>query len=144
MTDNTIIRIAFLSDCKDIAELLGQLGYPSTPSDVEQRLEHLGNLPSEQVLVAEIDGRVVGLTSVHLTPCLHITGYVGRITSFVVAAEFRGRGIGSRLFQEAESWACSRGCTRMGVTSGDYRPGAHRFYEACGYRCDERRFLKRR
>ena len=117
-------------------------GYPAAAADVRRRVARLSALDSERVIVAERSGRVVGVAAVHLAPLLHTSGDLGRITALVVAQELRGQGIGRRLVLEAESWVRSRGCSRMEVTSGDHRPDAHRFYEACGYRCDERRFLK--
>lgn len=144
MNKEITVRVAQPADSGGIAELMGQLGYPATLSEVEDRLTRLSSLDSERVIVAEQDGRIVGIVGVHLTPLLHESGNLGRIIALVVEAGHRGHGIGRRLVSEAESWAWNHSCSRMEVTSGDHRSDAHRFYEACGYRCDERRFLKRR
>jgi GNAT superfamily N-acetyltransferase len=144
MENSVKIRPATHKDSADIANLMAQLGYPCTPAEMGQRLDRLSLLESEQVFVAERAGQVLGVGSVHLISLLHESGNVGRITALVVRADVRGQGIGSRLVREAESWAWSHDCQRMEVTSGDHRPDAHRFYEACGFKYDARRFLKRK
>ncbi len=144
MSRELTFRIANPGDSAGIAELLGQLGYPSPVSDVEDRLARLTALESERVITAERDGEVLGVVCVHLTPRLHAPGNLGRITALVVANEERGKGIGRRLVREAESWAWSHECSGMELTSGDHRPDAHRFYEACGYGCEAKRFVKQR
>ena len=144
MKDLVEIRPATHEDSVDIASLMAQLGYPCTTAEMEWRLDRISLLESEEVLVAERAGQMLGVCSVHLIPLLHESGNVGRITALVVRADVRGQGIGKRLVQEAESWAWSHDCARMEVTSGDHRPDAHRFYEACGFKYDERRFLKRK
>ena len=144
MDENIIVRVASVRDSPGIAELMAQLGYPACASDVKDRVTRLSALDSERVIVAERNGWVVGVVGVHLTPLLHSSGNLGRITALVVASECRGHGIGRRLVLEAESWAWSHDCSRMEVTSGDHRVDAHRFYKSCGYRCDERRFLKKK
>jgi GNAT superfamily N-acetyltransferase len=142
MMNKITVRMAEPSDSRAIADLMGQLGYPTAPSEMQAKVDLFLALPSERVLLAERDGEVVGVLSFHLTPMLHAPGKLGRITSLVVSETYRGQGIGSRLVQEAEAWAWSKGCTKIEVTSGDRRLDAHRFYERRGYQCNERRFLK--
>jgi len=144
MTNDVIVRLAGQSDDADIADLMGQLGYPSEPEDVRERLARLSALPSERVLVAEIASSVVGVVSIHLIPMLHAPGNAGRITALVVSEKHRGQGVGTRLMYEAEAWAWARGCVKTEVVSADHRADSHRFYESLAYQCDERRFLKQR
>jgi GNAT superfamily N-acetyltransferase len=142
MSGKTSFRIANVNDSAAIADLMGQLGYPSAVLETEHRLARLSALGSERIIVAERNGQIVGVVGVHLTPLLHAAGNLGRITALVVAKEHRRQGIGRRLVLEAESWAWNHECSRMELTSGDQRPDAHRFYEDCGYKSEERRFLK--
>lgn len=142
MKDEMTIRLAEQSDEASIAKLLGRLGYPSELQEVRARITRLSALSSERVLVAEHEGDVVGVVSIHLAPMLHASGSVGWITALVVSEDHRGLGIGTRLMQEAEAWAWSQDCVKTEVTSGDHRADAHRFYESQGYHCDTRRFLK--
>lgn len=79
------------------------------------------------------DGEVLGLVAVHLCPFFERTGSWGRIVALVVAAQARGRGLGGQLVAAAESFAATRGCVRMEVTSADRRQAAHEFYRRRGY-----------
>jgi GrpB-like predicted nucleotidyltransferase (UPF0157 family)/GNAT superfamily N-acetyltransferase len=141
--DVPIIREARTEDASGLAQLLGELGYPATAEEVQQRIAaHL--LPGTRIFLAESVGRPVGLASFHCIPLIHEDGWLGRITSLVVAESQRGRGLGRRLVAAAEEFAWASGCQRVEVTSGDHRPEAHRFYEHLGYQLDCRRFIRRR
>ena len=141
-TSPTTIRRAQCDDAPSIAELLTALGYPSSPAQAERRLGEASASSDSAVFVAEAGQRVLGLLSFHRIPLFHADGFLGRITSLIVAPEHRERGIGRLLVAAAEEFAWAHDCTRMELTSGDHRPEAHAFYEHLGYRVDCRRFLK--
>jgi GNAT superfamily N-acetyltransferase len=79
-----------------------------------------------------------------LIPLMHADGYLGRVTSLVVAESNRRQGLGRLLLSTAEEYAWSNGCSRMEITSGDHRPDTHAFYEHLGYQVDCRRFIRNR
>ena len=137
-----VIRDSRSDDAPSIAELLDSLGYPSPIADVERRIAAGMDSAGTAIFVAESSSRIVGAISFHCIPLFHANGFLGRITSLVVALDFRQRGIGHSLVLAAEKFAWTHGCTRIEVTSGDHRPDAHAFYEHIGYRCDCRRFIK--
>jgi len=97
----------------------------------------------DSVPLAEVDGCMAGVISLHVLELFHAEGRIGRITSLVVDAGHRGRGIGEALVDAADRFFTGQGCVRAEVTSGDHRTAAHAFYAAQGYAPDERRFLKR-
>lgn len=70
----------------------------------------------DRVLVAEADGVLLGVLSLHWTPLLHRDKPLGRITAFVVHEVARGQGIGSRLVAEAERVLQEVGCSAIEVT----------------------------
>lgn len=137
------VRTARIDDAVRIRDLLGQLGYETSSSFVEDRLSLSQNDLLTEVLVGESGGFVVAVASLHAFDLFHRPGRIGRITAFVVDASARGKGMGSVLLKAADSWFRHNGCVRAEVTSGDHRPAAHAFYEFHGYQPDERRFLKR-
>jgi len=141
--DPVIIRRIQSADAPAAAKLLNTLGYPSTAEQVERRLVAGAKGADTAVFVAEIAGRVAGLLSFHCIPMFHEEGCLGRITSLVVANEFRQRGIGRKLVLAGEEFGWANRCTRIEVTSGDQRPEAHAFYQHLGYQNDCRRFIKR-
>ncbi len=136
-----LVRSAGPGDSEPIAGLLGELGYPATVRDVGARLARLRQ-ECDGVFVAEVGAEVVGFVGVHRIPVLHRDGDLARITALVVASRYRRQGVGQTLLEHVEQWARACACTRLEVTSGEHRSGAHRFYERLGYHRSERRFLK--
>jgi GNAT superfamily N-acetyltransferase len=128
-----LLRDASVADAPAVTNLLGQLGYPDAEASVRQRLERLAAGALDRVVVAEVDGTVLGLIGLHVAPYLHRDGNWLRITALVVADPARGRGIGRALMAEAEATAIRWGCDQLEVTSGRHRPDAHRFYADLGY-----------
>ena len=86
-------RPAVPADAEAIAALLGELGYPSTSAHVEERLARLSTA-DYAVFVAVADGRVAGLMGLHRLTGLHLSEPGCYVNALVVAAEWRGRGIG--------------------------------------------------
>lgn len=135
------VRDARVADAPAIVPLLEELGYPAIPEVIARRLEALAQI-NETVLVAECEGELLGLITVHVTPVLHRPTYVGRITTLVVAKRAHGRGIGRALVHAAERLLASRGCALLEVTSNRKRTDAHAFYERLGYEATSVRFWK--
>jgi GNAT superfamily N-acetyltransferase len=136
------IRRAHVEDAAGASELLEILGYRAPIAQIEERIARSRESPDAAVFVAELDGRLVGLASFHRIPLFYLEGFLGRITSFVIAPSHRRHGIGRSLVSAVEEFAWDHGCTRAEVTSGDHRSDAHEFYERLGYRPVSRRFIK--
>ncbi|MCM3180665.1 GNAT family N-acetyltransferase [Cytobacillus horneckiae] len=64
-----------------------------------------------------------------------LDGLYVRIVVLVVDSNYRNKGIGKQLFEEAESWAKEIGATGIGLNCGNrpVRISAHKFYENDGY-----------
>ena len=141
MNDNTTIRPAEMTDASGIVHVMAELGYPSTSEEMAERLVRVQSAPSDLVLVADRQGDIVGLLSIHLIPMLHANGTTGRVTAFVVSDDHRGKGIGSGLMRAAQDWAWSNNCRKLEVTPGPERTRAHEFYERMGFAPANRRFV---
>ena len=111
-------RPARQTDAAALAELTTQLGYPSSPAEVAERLAGL-DTRAGALIVAEADGRVVGW--VHVRTLVLLTGPHAEIDGLVVGDMFRGLGVGEALLQRAEAWAAERGQTRIYVRSNVIR-----------------------
>jgi GNAT superfamily N-acetyltransferase len=133
MTPPLSIREASSKDGGAIALLLGELGYPASPSAVVERLARLRAFPNAVAFVADLDGRPVGLVTVHAFPSIHSAENVALLTTVVVEVSHTRRSIGRRLVAAAEEWARELGAARLTVTSGLHRTGAHVFYERLGF-----------
>ncbi len=122
--------------------MLGELGYPQTPSFARAKLAELAESESDVVLVAEVDATVAGVGHLHAATMFHAPGKVGRVMALAVAADYRGRGVASALMSSLEAAAREAGCAKIEITSGAHRPGAHEFYQRLGYVEKPRRFVK--
>jgi len=90
--------------------------------------------PNNELLVAELDGAVVGTMQLTFTPSLSFQG--GRrstVESVRVDESLRGRGIGREMMLWAIERAKERDCVSMQLTSHVERPRAHTFYERLGF-----------
>ncbi|HMC57069.1 MAG TPA: GNAT family N-acetyltransferase [Gemmatimonadaceae bacterium] len=128
-----VIRHAEQRDAAAIASLVTELGYPATAEEVRQRLMRLSASTDALGLVAEATGKVVGVATGHVIPCLHSTPIVAKLTMLCVASDARQVGVGKQLCAGIERWAEDRGAAKISVTSGLQRSGAHVFYERIGY-----------
>ena len=133
------IRDAAAADAPAIALLLGQLGYPTGPSAVEERLERL-RIVGDRIVVADVDGRAVGLAHLQVAPALEFDRPAAKIGALVVDNAHRGRGIGRALVEAMEDEARTRGCGVLFLTTSERRDDAHAFYEHVGLEKTGRRY----
>jgi predicted N-acetyltransferase YhbS len=128
----SLIRAAEGRDSAALSRLIAQLGYEAGETDVRERLAAMA-AEGRLVLVAEIEGRVIGCLSTSVMRVLHRPAPVGRISMMVVEEAQRGQGIGAALVRAAEAALAEQGCYMVEVTSHVRRTEAHRFYEKLGY-----------
>lgn len=133
-----VIRAAELSDADALQEIFNQpkaqAGTLQLPwRSVGQRRDWLSRVLSDgHVLVAEVDGRVVGQLGLHIqaTPRRRDVGSFG----MAVHDDFQGRGIGKALVQAmidlADNWL---GLRRIELEVYADNVGAIRLYEKFGF-----------
>lgn len=136
------VREATLLDIGELARLVTQLGYPSSPSDMQGRLEAISRDSDYHTLVADTGACLVGVVGIRLGRYYERNGMFAQIAALVVDEAERGSGIGGLLLEAAERWAASRGASDVWITSHQQRQAAHRFYEAHGYQNTGFRFRK--
>ena len=122
------IRDARPDDAPRLAELVSQLGYPTSAAAVAARLERLRVRESDRVVVAESEGDVVGLASLHVSQPLEYDEPTARVSALVVDEAQRRRGIGEALVGELEAEARRRRCCLLYLTTAEQRTDAHAFY----------------
>jgi GNAT superfamily N-acetyltransferase len=129
-----VIRPATPDDAAAIGRLAAQLGYTVLESDVNRRLAELVRQTDHEVYVAAAPGKeMVGWIHLYIDHSL-LHGPLVALGGIVVDEAYRGKGIGHRLMEQAETWGRARGCTAVYLKSNVIRHEAHAFYESMGYR----------
>jgi GNAT superfamily N-acetyltransferase len=127
------IRVAQPQDFLRIAELAGQLGYPSSPNEIAGRLAGIKYSDDHAVFVAQLGGEVAGWLGVYVCRTVEADARA-EISGMVVDEKFRSQGIGPLLLARAEEWAREKGCRAISLRSNVIRDRAHSFYERHGYK----------
>jgi GNAT superfamily N-acetyltransferase len=136
------IRDAQSGDVAVLAQLLCELGYETTESEMEMRMERIATDERYRTFVAVHDGKVCGMIGtfayfsfVHNDPC-------GRIVALVVRKDSRRLGVGRRLVAAVEKDFVPRGIKRVALDTRLTRKDAPKFYESLGYERNGWRFVK--
>ncbi|NBD00578.1 aminoalkylphosphonate N-acetyltransferase [Atlantibacter hermannii] len=92
--------------------------------------------------LAWLDGKPVGLISLHLQFHLHHANWIGEIQELVVMPEARSAGVGKGLLSWAQTVAQQHGAEMTELSTNVKRIDAHRFYRREGYEPSHVRFTK--
>ncbi len=114
------IRYAEPGDASVLAQLMCELGYETTATEMRRRL---------------MIGTLTHASHEH-------NDFTGRITALVVSRKHRRGGIGRALIAAAEKDFAEKRVTRVSLTTRFTREHAHRFYQALGYSRTGFRFAK--
>ena len=89
---------------------------------------------NNELVVAEIEGKVIGVLQMTFIPYMTYQGsWRALIEGVRIASEARSSGIGRKLFEWAIERARQRRCRLLQLTSDKARPDAIRFYESLGF-----------
>ena len=136
------IREAELSDASEMAALICELGYETTPTEMEDRLRSILPDSAYKTYVAIFDGRICGMIGTLAHPSYEHNDLSGRILALVTSGTTRRRGVGRALIAAAEDNFARRGIRRVALDTRLTRAEAHKFYEALGYERNGYRFVK--
>jgi len=127
---------------KDVAGLVGSYEWLAAPpgrrpadwteDTAVAALQRVIHSSRSTVLVAALDGELVGFLTVYLDIESVRFGRRAWIEDLAVHPEHRSRGIGRMLLEGAKQWARKRGASHIELESGEDRIDAHRFYEMEG------------
>ena len=95
------------------------------------------------VLIAELDGRVVGKLELFIG-AKSVHGPFGLIRRFVVHRDWRGQGIGRMLLDAATEHARAQGCSFIELSVDVTNPSAHAFYQRDGFAEDRIEVMMRK
>jgi|UPI000685D5B2 GNAT superfamily N-acetyltransferase len=137
------LRTAVRADVPAVVALLAddELGRTrETPPDGDlspylRAFDLLDGDPGELLVVAVLDGEVVGTLQLSVIPGLSRGGALrAQLEAVRVASRQRGTGLGTALVGWAIEEARRQGCALVQLTSDKRRPDAHRFYGRLGFR----------
>lgn len=107
---------------------------PANEDTYRAALVDIEATPRNHLLVAELDGEVVGMGQVVIFRHFQRQGGLcAEIESLHVHPDFRSNRIGERLVEAAVDLAQKAGCFRIQLTSDRRRTEAHRFYRRLNF-----------
>jgi len=144
MTEKEIIfRLTTRADLPSIVRMLADDELGSQREQVENPLpdvyyfafEQINNDPNHELIVAELDGEVIGTLHLIFLPSVSFQGRLrAQIESVRVDKRFQSQGIGSEMMKWAMERAKQRGAHVVQLTTHKSRVDAHRFYERLGFK----------
>ena len=138
-----IYRDATLADLPIVIAMLaeeqigGRADNPAEPLDPVYlaAFDAIERDPNQRLIVAELDGRVVGTMLLSRLPGLLNHGaWRGQIEAVRIASDKRSLGLGAAMIGWAVEYFRERGCYMAQLTSNNDRLAAHRFYERLGWK----------
>ena len=141
--DSFIFRTAQREDVAAIVQLLADdpLGAkrehaePPLPPSYYRAFAAIDEDPHNELLVAERDGRIIGVLQLTFIPNMTYQGsWRAQVEGVRVAAEARGAGLGRALLETAIERAREADCRLVQLTTDKQRAEAVRFYESLGFR----------
>ena len=131
-----------MNDAAALAQLMCELGYQTTKSEMQTRMERIAADERYRTFVAVCDGRVCGMIGTVTYPSYEHNDSGGRILALATLSTMRRRGIGRALIATAENNFAQRGIWRIALNTQLTREDAHTFYESLGYERNGWRFVK--
>ncbi len=140
MNDDIITRRARPEDIPALCDLLEDLFTIESDfaPDVEKQVRALSMLLTDQsdrslVLVAVREGKVMGMVSIQTLVSTAEGGNVGLVEDLIVDREFRRRGAGTLLLDQAVEWGRSRKLKRLQLLADRENIPAVNFYARNGW-----------
>ncbi len=129
------VRQCTHADAEAVTSLLPQL-WPDQSLDrqlLKDTFHKAIDSPQQRYLCAIVESQIVGFCSLSIKHSLWCQSLLAHIDEIIVDSNFRGRGIGTRLLEEAEKIAVNLRSERVELDSAFHRRDAHRFYEKMGF-----------
>jgi N-acetylglutamate synthase-like GNAT family acetyltransferase len=129
-----IVREAVANDAPAIEDLYRQLVDNPSVCVLPERITELALDPKTKLLVAELEGTVVGTVLISLCSDLMFQNQdFAVVENVVVSSLHRNLGIGALLMREVERLCRSEECSKIMLLSSASRLQAHQFFERVGF-----------
>jgi GNAT superfamily N-acetyltransferase len=143
MTEPLTFRLAKRADLPEIVRMLAddELGRQREcyddplPDCYYAAFEQIDGNPYFELIIAEMDGRIVGTLQLIFIPSISFQGGLrAQVESVRVDGSLRGQGIGKKMMEWTMERARERGAHVVQLTTHNTRVDAHRFYERLGFK----------
>ena len=105
------------------------------PEPYYAAFEEINNDPSHNLIVAELDGEVMGTLHLMFLPSISFQGGLrAQFESVRVDRKYQSQGIGSEMMKWTIERARERGAHVVQLTTHQSRKDAHRFYERLAFK----------
>jgi ribosomal protein S18 acetylase RimI-like enzyme len=131
-----------MNDAAALAQLMCELGYETTKSEMQMRVQRIATDERCRTFVAVHNGEVCGMIGTVTYPSYEHNDPSGRILALAILSTMRRYGIGRALIATAERDFAQRGIRRIALNTRLAREDAHKFYESLGYERNGWRFVK--
>jgi GNAT superfamily N-acetyltransferase len=137
----------------DIPAMVGLLGelfrlesdFEPDAAKQEQGLRRILEQPMlGRLFVARINGQVAAMASLLFSVSTAEGGRVGVVEDVIVAASWRGQGLGRGLLGHVSDWARANGCLRLTILADRENIPALDFYHRLGFQRSAMTVLRRR
>ncbi|MEV8631034.1 GNAT family N-acetyltransferase [Streptosporangium sp. NPDC051023] len=127
--DDVPLIVAMIADDTIAAARQGAFG-----DEHRAAFEAIDADPNNELIVAELDGEVVGTMQLTYIPGISRRGALRlQIEAVRIAATVRGGGLGRQMMEWAVERGRARGCALVQLTTDKARKDAHRFYDSLGF-----------
>lgn len=139
------IRPYSILDIESLAELMTDLGTPTSIDDMKRRMELIESTAGSFTFVVTKDDIVVGMIGLRMQSSYVSNELKTQISALVTKKEYQGQGIGKSLLKYVENLIHSKGSNSIYLTSAikEERLNAHEFYKKLGYEINGYRFVKK-
>lgn len=135
-------RNATQNDLTALVKMLGDDKLGSTREDLStpvnskylEAFTHIDSDPNNELIVACYNEDIVGMLQLTYIPYLtYIGSWRCLIEGVRIHSDYRGKGLGRKLFEWAIQRAKEKNCCLLQLTSDKTRGDALRFYESLGF-----------
>jgi GNAT superfamily N-acetyltransferase len=136
--DDMAALLALVEECQCLGSrserAVAPVASPMPPGELRQALARVLESTAEAVIVAVLDGGLVGMVVVcEMRPHPLAAEPVGQVSHMVVSSRYRRCGVGHALVAAAVAWADERGLEQLAVNVFPSLREAHRFYAQVGF-----------
>jgi GNAT superfamily N-acetyltransferase len=142
MNNELNFRLAKADDLIDIVRMLSDDPIGATREKFEPVLsesyvkafENIVNDPHQELTIVELNGKKVGTYQLTFIQYLtHQGGLRAQIEAVRMNSQYRGQGLGTKVFEYIIDRARQKGCIMVQLTTDKKRPDALKFYETLGF-----------